>query len=95
VDAESPGSFVPTVTAISSTPDLQWMVQPTVITSGSPSLGRAESNEPAKSKTAGSKGKCAGRKSKSEQVFLRVHCMSGTRAGLCCGCEACACMGWD
>ncbi|RXN26165.1 proto-oncogene c-Fos-like protein [Labeo rohita] len=67
VDAESPGSFVPTVTAISSTPDLQWMVQPTIITSVSPSLGRAESSEPAKSKTAGNKGKCAARKSKSEQ----------------------------
>ncbi|KAI2654758.1 Proto-oncogene c-Fos [Labeo rohita] len=68
VDAESPGSFVPTVTAISSTPDLQWMVQPTIITSVSPSLGRAESSEPAKSKTAGNKGKCAARKSKSEQL---------------------------
>ncbi|KAK7152444.1 hypothetical protein R3I93_010611 [Phoxinus phoxinus] len=68
VDAESPGSFVPTVTAISSTPDLQWMVQPTVITAGSPSLGRADRNEPAKSKTAGNKGKSAGRKSKSEQL---------------------------
>uniref|UniRef100_A0A8C4EJW0 BZIP domain-containing protein n=1 Tax=Dicentrarchus labrax TaxID=13489 RepID=A0A8C4EJW0_DICLA len=30
--------FVPTVTAISSTPDFQWMVQPTIITSVSPSL---------------------------------------------------------
>ncbi|XP_067312376.1 protein c-Fos [Pseudorasbora parva] len=63
VDVESPGSFVPTVTAISSTPDLQWMVQPTIITSE----GRAESNEPGKTKSAGNKGKCA-RKSKSEQL---------------------------
>ncbi|XP_051722894.1 protein c-Fos [Ctenopharyngodon idella] len=63
-DAESPGSFVPTVTAISSTPDLQWMVQPTIITSVSPSLARAES----KTKSAGNKGKCAARKSKSEQL---------------------------
>uniref|UniRef100_A0A673K8M7 V-fos FBJ murine osteosarcoma viral oncogene homolog Aa n=1 Tax=Sinocyclocheilus rhinocerous TaxID=307959 RepID=A0A673K8M7_9TELE len=62
------GSFVPTVTAISSTPDLQWMVQPTIITSESPSLCRAESSEPAKSKAAGNKGKCAARKSKSEQL---------------------------
>ncbi|XP_051579218.1 protein c-Fos-like [Myxocyprinus asiaticus] len=68
VDAESSGSFVPTVTAITSTPDLQWMVQPTIITSVSPSLGRAESNEPAKTKTAGNKGKCAARKGKSEQL---------------------------
>uniref|UniRef100_A0A9J7WXT4 V-fos FBJ murine osteosarcoma viral oncogene homolog Aa n=2 Tax=Cyprinus carpio TaxID=7962 RepID=A0A9J7WXT4_CYPCA len=62
------GSFVPTVTAISSTPDLQWMVQPTIIASVSPSLGTAEASEPAKSKAAGNKGKCAARKSKSEQL---------------------------
>ncbi|KTG03231.1 hypothetical protein cypCar_00040993 [Cyprinus carpio] len=62
------GSFVPTVTAISSTPDLQWMVQPTIIASVSPSLGTAEASEPAKSKAAGNKGKCAARKSKSEQI---------------------------
>ncbi|XP_033504289.2 protein c-Fos-like [Epinephelus lanceolatus] len=35
-------SFVPTVTAISTSPDLRWMVQPTVITSVSPSAGRAK-----------------------------------------------------
>uniref|UniRef100_A0A668AFA2 Protein c-Fos n=1 Tax=Myripristis murdjan TaxID=586833 RepID=A0A668AFA2_9TELE len=35
-------SFVPTVTAISSSPDLRWMVQPTVITSVSPSSSRAK-----------------------------------------------------
>ncbi|XP_070705145.1 protein c-Fos-like [Pempheris klunzingeri] len=35
-------SFVPTVTAISSSPDLRWMVQPTVITSVSPSSGRGK-----------------------------------------------------
>uniref|UniRef100_A0A8C2JL78 V-fos FBJ murine osteosarcoma viral oncogene homolog Aa n=1 Tax=Cyprinus carpio TaxID=7962 RepID=A0A8C2JL78_CYPCA len=64
----SVGSFVPTVTAISSTPDLQWMVQPTIIASVSPSLGTAEASEPAKSKAAGNKGKCAARKSKSEQL---------------------------
>ncbi|XP_016387332.1 proto-oncogene c-Fos isoform X2 [Sinocyclocheilus rhinocerous] len=64
------GSFVPTVTAISSTPDLQWMVQPTIITSVSPCLGRAESSEPAKSKPAGNKGKCAARKSKSKSEQL-------------------------
>ncbi|XP_016388568.1 proto-oncogene c-Fos [Sinocyclocheilus rhinocerous] len=68
MDSSAQGSFVPTVTAISSTPDLQWMVQPTIITSESPSLCRAESSEPAKSKAAGNKGKCAARKSKSEQL---------------------------
>ncbi|XP_039981667.1 proto-oncogene c-Fos-like [Xiphias gladius] len=35
-------SFVPTVTAISTSPDLRWMVQPTVISSVSPSSGRAK-----------------------------------------------------
>uniref|UniRef100_A0A668AJJ7 Protein c-Fos n=1 Tax=Myripristis murdjan TaxID=586833 RepID=A0A668AJJ7_9TELE len=41
-DSESSAadSFVPTVTAISSSPDLRWMVQPTVITSVSPSSSR-------------------------------------------------------
>uniref|UniRef100_A0AAY4BML2 BZIP domain-containing protein n=1 Tax=Denticeps clupeoides TaxID=299321 RepID=A0AAY4BML2_9TELE len=52
-------SFVPTVTAISTTPDLQWMVQPTVITSVSPSPGRAQPAKP---------GKGAPRKGKGEQV---------------------------
>uniref|UniRef100_A0A672RKI1 V-fos FBJ murine osteosarcoma viral oncogene homolog Aa n=1 Tax=Sinocyclocheilus grahami TaxID=75366 RepID=A0A672RKI1_SINGR len=65
-DSGAQGSFVPTVTAISSTPDLQWMVQPTIITSESLCLGTAESSEPAKSKPAGNKGKCAARKSKSK-----------------------------
>uniref|UniRef100_A0A8C3AG27 Protein c-Fos n=1 Tax=Cyclopterus lumpus TaxID=8103 RepID=A0A8C3AG27_CYCLU len=43
-DAETSAadSFVPTVTAISTSPDLRWMVQPTVITSVSPSSGRAK-----------------------------------------------------
>uniref|UniRef100_A0A3B5B4Q7 Protein c-Fos n=1 Tax=Stegastes partitus TaxID=144197 RepID=A0A3B5B4Q7_9TELE len=36
-------SFVPTVTAISTSPELRWMVQPTVLTSVSPSSGRAKS----------------------------------------------------
>ncbi|XP_028855518.1 proto-oncogene c-Fos-like [Denticeps clupeoides] len=52
-------SFVPTVTAISTTPDLQWMVQPTVITSVSPSPGRAQPAKP---------GKGAPRKGKGEQL---------------------------
>ncbi|XP_054901556.1 protein fosB isoform X4 [Poeciliopsis prolifica] len=33
VGGEMPGSFVPTVTAITSSQDLQWMVQPTLISS--------------------------------------------------------------
>lgn len=65
--------FVPTVTAISSTPDFQWMVQPTIITSASPSLGNKQANEPQSSnkatpKTGGNKGKTAVRKGKAEQL---------------------------
>lgn len=33
VGGEMPGSFVPTVTAITSSQDLQWMVQPTLVSS--------------------------------------------------------------
>lgn len=67
--------FVPTVTAISSTPDFQWMVQPTIITSVSPSLGSKQANEPQSShqatpKKGGSKGKNAVKKGKAEQVGL-------------------------
>lgn len=67
--------FVPTVTAISSTPDFQWMVQPTIITSVSPSLGSKQANEPQSShqatpKEGGNKGKNAVRKGKTEQVGL-------------------------
>lgn len=65
--------FVPTVTAISSTPDFQWMVQPAIITSVSPSLGNKQANElqssnKATPKTGGNKGKTAVRKGKAEQV---------------------------
>lgn len=61
--------FVPTVTAISTTPDLQWMVQPTIVTSVSPSPGRAAANEAQSSlKTHGGKAKNASRKGKVEQV---------------------------
>ncbi|XP_067099268.1 protein c-Fos [Osmerus mordax] len=69
----STSPFVPTVTAISSTPDLQWMVQPTIITSVSPSLGSKQANEAQRSyqatpKAGCCKGKNTGRKGKSEQL---------------------------
>uniref|UniRef100_A0A1A8BWN2 BZIP domain-containing protein n=1 Tax=Nothobranchius kadleci TaxID=1051664 RepID=A0A1A8BWN2_NOTKA len=65
--------FVPTVTAISSTPDFQWMVQPTIITSVSPSQCGKQANEPqsahqATPKAGGNKGKNAARKGKTEQL---------------------------
>ena len=69
-------TFVPTVTAISSTPDFQWMVQPTIITSVSPSPGGKQANEAPSSRQAtptvgGSKGRNAARKGKAEQVGAR------------------------
>ncbi|KAM9787668.1 protein c-Fos-like [Syngnathus typhle] len=66
--------FVPTVTAISSSPDFQWMVQPTIITSVSPSPGCEPANEPKSSRQATpiresrNKGKNAARKAKAEQL---------------------------
>ncbi|XP_041702907.1 proto-oncogene c-Fos-like isoform X2 [Coregonus clupeaformis] len=64
--------FVPTVTAISTTPDLQWMVQPTIIRSLSPSLGSKQTNEAQSShqatpKAGESRGKITGRKGKTEK----------------------------
>ncbi|XP_045916359.1 proto-oncogene c-Fos-like isoform X2 [Micropterus dolomieu] len=42
IETGAADSFVPTVTAISTSPDLRWMVQPTVLTSVSPASGRAK-----------------------------------------------------
>ncbi|XP_060712089.1 protein fosB [Hemiscyllium ocellatum] len=39
---EMPGSFVPTLTAITTSQDLQWMVQPTVISSAAQSQAQAQ-----------------------------------------------------
>ena len=64
-------SFIPTVTAISSCPDLRWMVQP-VVSSVAPSNGRVHPystsayNTTGMLKTAGGRG--SGRRSKVEQV---------------------------
>ncbi|KAK2843599.1 hypothetical protein Q7C36_011814 [Tachysurus vachellii] len=63
-DREAPvAPFVPTVTAISTSPDLQWMVQPTIITSVSASATRPETGESA-AKRNGAKEKNAARKGK-------------------------------
>ncbi|CAL8286515.1 unnamed protein product [Lota lota] len=66
-------SFIPTVTAIATTPDFQWMVQPTIITSVSPTLGSkpansVQSSTRAASKVGGTKGKNSARKGKAEQL---------------------------
>ncbi|XP_033932577.1 protein c-Fos-like [Pseudochaenichthys georgianus] len=58
-DTETSGadSFVPTVTAISTSPGLMWMVQPTVITSVSPSAaGRAKTKSHGSSKSSSPAG---------------------------------------
>ncbi|XP_030212167.1 proto-oncogene c-Fos-like isoform X3 [Gadus morhua] len=48
-------SFIPTVTAIATTPDFQWMVQPTIITSVSQTLGSKPANSVQSSPRAASK----------------------------------------
>lgn len=72
----SASPFVPTVTAISTSPDLQWMVQPTIITSVSPSAARPA---PAVTKRSGAKSKNTTRKSKNEQVRTHIvlFCFTG------------------
>ncbi|XP_020512605.1 protein c-Fos [Labrus bergylta] len=55
IDTSVADSFVPTVTAISTSPDLKWMVQPTVITSVSPS-DRAKTRTQSKNQSSLSGG---------------------------------------
>lgn len=65
-------SFVPTVTAISTSPDLRWMVQPTVITSVSPSSGRAKPKTRSSTQqlqTGANKAKPSDRKGLKEKVY--------------------------
>ncbi|NXN98592.1 FOS protein, partial [Rhinopomastus cyanomelas] len=78
--AVSSASFVPTVTAISTSPDLQWLVQPTLISSVAPSQSRghpygvtapappAFSRPAAVVKTPGGRGQSIGRRGKVEQL---------------------------
>ncbi|XP_053924992.1 protein c-Fos [Cuculus canorus] len=77
--AVSSASFVPTVTAISTSPDLQWLVQPTLISSVAPSQSRghpygvsaptpAAYPRPAAVKTPGGRGQSIGRRGKVEQL---------------------------
>uniref|UniRef100_A0A803K8Q2 Protein c-Fos n=1 Tax=Xenopus tropicalis TaxID=8364 RepID=A0A803K8Q2_XENTR len=71
---DSSSSFVPTVTAISTSPDLQWLVQPTLISSVAPSQSRAHpyGSTPAYSRSSVMKGSAGrgqslGRRGKMEQ----------------------------
>ncbi|KAF1540825.1 hypothetical protein FQV19_0015792, partial [Eudyptula minor] len=77
--AVSSASFVPTVTAISTSPDLQWLVQPTLISSVAPSQSRghpygvsapapAAYSRPAVLKAPGGRGQSIGRRGKVEQL---------------------------
>ncbi|XP_053142859.1 protein c-Fos [Hemicordylus capensis] len=77
--AASSANFVPTVTAISTSPDLQWMVQPTLISSVAPSQNRTHPYGlpvPLTSaysgagivKTPGGRGQSIGRRGKAEQL---------------------------
>ncbi|KAE8586027.1 hypothetical protein XENTR_v10021526 [Xenopus tropicalis] len=72
---DSSSSFVPTVTAISTSPDLQWLVQPTLISSVAPSQSRAHpyGSTPAYSRSSVMKGSAGrgqslGRRGKMEQL---------------------------
>ncbi|XP_029454262.1 proto-oncogene c-Fos [Rhinatrema bivittatum] len=77
--AVSSAGFVPTVTAISTCPDLQWLVQPTLVSSVAPSQGRGHPYGIATSsaasysatgivKSAGGRGQSFGRRGKMEQL---------------------------
>ncbi|XP_062433106.1 protein c-Fos [Rhea pennata] len=76
--AVSSASFVPTVTAISTSPDLQWLVQPTLISSVAPSQSRGHPYgvaapagaypRPAALKAPGARGQSIGRRGKVEQL---------------------------
>ncbi|XP_068021655.1 protein c-Fos [Melanerpes formicivorus] len=77
--AVSSASFVPTVTAISTSPDLQWLVQPTLISSVAPSQSRGHPygvsapapsaySRPAVLKAPGGRGQSIGRRGKVEQL---------------------------
>ena len=78
--AVSSANFVPTVTAISTSPDLQWLVQPTLISSVAPSQNRghpygvpapappAAYSRPAVLKAPGGRGQSIGRRGKVEQL---------------------------
>ncbi|KAI7800218.1 v-fos FBJ murine osteosarcoma viral oncogene homolog Ab [Triplophysa rosa] len=66
----SSASFVPTVTAISSCPDLQWMVQP-MVSSVAPSNGETRSYNPSpysKMRVTGTKTLGSNKRSRAEQV---------------------------
>ncbi|CAI5683665.1 proto-oncogene c-Fos [Oreochromis niloticus] len=70
-ETSAAASFVPTVTAISTSPELKWIVQPTVITSASPSPCRAKPKTHAatqsSSRPGANKARASNRKGPKEQ----------------------------
>ncbi|XP_068110611.1 protein c-Fos [Hyperolius riggenbachi] len=72
---DSSSSFVPTVTAISTSPDLQWLVQPTLISSVAPSQSRVHPYGAAPTysrtgvvKSSSGRGPSQGRRGRIEQL---------------------------
>uniref|UniRef100_A0A3B3VBP8 Protein c-Fos n=1 Tax=Poecilia latipinna TaxID=48699 RepID=A0A3B3VBP8_9TELE len=64
-DTSAPAAFVPSVTAISTSPELKWMVQPTAITSGFAKTKTDGSNQ--SSPTGAKRAKTCNKKAQKEQ----------------------------
>uniref|UniRef100_A0A3B4FJ25 Protein c-Fos n=1 Tax=Pundamilia nyererei TaxID=303518 RepID=A0A3B4FJ25_9CICH len=72
-ETSAAASFVPTVTAISTSPELKWIVQPTVITSASPSPCRAKPKTHAATQSSSRPGANKARPSKEEEERRRIR----------------------
>ncbi|XP_008396100.1 proto-oncogene c-Fos isoform X2 [Poecilia reticulata] len=64
-DSSAPAAFVPSVTAISTSPELKWMVQPTAITSGFAKTKTDGANQ--SSPTGAKRAKTCNKKAQKEQ----------------------------
>lgn len=104
--AASSANFVPTVTAISTSPDLQWLVQPTLISSVAPSQSRGHPygvsapapttySRPAVLKAPGGRGQSIGRRGKVEQVSADRSCWGDWGDGPPAGCPGRGEPGWQ
>ncbi|KAM4713736.1 protein c-Fos-like [Anableps anableps] len=65
-DTSAPAAFVPSVTAISTSPELKWMVQPTAITSGFAKTKTNGANQ-SSSPTGAKRAKTCNKKAQKEQ----------------------------
>lgn len=105
--AASSASFVPTVTAISTSPDLQWLVQPTLISSVAPSQSRGHPygvsaaapttsySRPAVLKAPGGRGQSIGRRGKVEQVSADQSCWGDGGDASPANCPGRGALGWQ